>query len=68
MKITSATFICSNTSYISCPKDNLNEYAFTGRSNVGKSSLINALANNKNLAKTSRNPGKTQLINHFLIK
>ena len=67
MKITSATFICSNTSYVSCPKDNLKEYAFTGRSNVGKSSLINSLVNNRSLAKTSRKPGKTQLINHFLI-
>ena len=67
MKITSATFICSNISYISCPKDNLKEYAFTGRSNVGKSSLINSLVNNRGLAKTSSKPGKTQLINHFLI-
>lgn len=50
-----------------CPKDTLPEYAFIGRSNVGKSSLINMLTNHKNLAKTSGRPGKTQLINHFLI-
>ncbi|MEE2954348.1 MAG: ribosome biogenesis GTP-binding protein YihA/YsxC [Bacteroidota bacterium] len=67
MKITSATFICSSTSYKSCPENNFKEYAFTGRSNVGKSSLINSLVNKKKLAKTSNKPGKTQLINHFLI-
>ncbi len=67
MKITSAEFIISNSQVDKCPKDFLPEYAFIGRSNVGKSSLINMLTNNKNLAKTSGKPGKTQLINHFLI-
>lgn len=67
MQIKTAEFICSSPSISKCPKDNLPEYAFIGRSNVGKSSLINALVNNKNLAKTSSKPGKTQLINHFLI-
>lgn len=57
----------SNSDPEKCPKDNLPEYAFIGRSNVGKSSLINMLLNHKNLAKTSGRPGKTQLINHFLI-
>lgn len=57
----------SNTLVEKCPKDNLPEYAFIGRSNVGKSSLINMLLNHRNLAKTSGRPGKTQLINHFLI-
>ncbi len=67
MKIKSAHFVISNTNYKLCPKENMPEYAFIGRSNVGKSSLINALVNNKNLAKTSGKPGKTQLINHFII-
>lgn len=67
MKIKSAEFIVSNSEVEKCPKDNLPEYAFIGRSNVGKSSLINMLADRKSLAKTSGRPGKTQLINHFLI-
>jgi len=67
MKINTAEFIISNSDVSKCPKDILPEYAFIGRSNVGKSSLINMLTNNKNLAKTSGKPGKTQLINHFLI-
>lgn len=67
MKIKSAEFVISNTDYKLCPKELLPEYAFIGRSNVGKSSLINALVDRKNLAKTSGKPGKTQLINHFKI-
>lgn len=67
MKIKTAEFIVSNTDYRLCPNDVLAEYAFIGRSNVGKSSLINAIVNKKNLAKTSGKPGKTQLINHFKI-
>lgn len=67
MKINSAEFIVSNSDAAKCPKDRLPEYAFIGRSNVGKSSLINMLTNHKKLAKTSARPGKTQLINHFLI-
>jgi GTP-binding protein len=67
MKITSAEFIISNSDVSKCPKEPLPEYAFIGRSNVGKSSLINMLTNHKNLAKTSGKPGKTQLINHFKI-
>ena len=67
MKINSAEFVVSNQNYNKCPSNNFPEYAFIGRSNVGKSSLINAIANNKKLAKTSNKPGKTQLINHFLI-
>ncbi len=67
MKITSAEFVISNSEVSKCPKDLLPEYAFIGRSNVGKSSLINMLTNHKNLAKTSGKPGKTQLINHFKI-
>lgn len=67
MKINSAEFIISNSEVAKCPKDPLPEYAFIGRSNVGKSSLINMLTNHKNLAKTSGKPGKTQLINHFKI-
>lgn len=67
MKINSANFIISNTDVERCPKDDIPEYAFIGRSNVGKSSLINALTNHKKLAKTSGKPGKTQLINHFKI-
>ena len=67
MKIKSAEFVISNTDYKLCPNEIHPEYAFIGRSNVGKSSLINALVNRKNLAKTSGKPGKTQLINHFKI-
>ncbi|MDR1719085.1 MAG: ribosome biogenesis GTP-binding protein YihA/YsxC [Dysgonamonadaceae bacterium] len=67
MHIKSATFIISNTDVRKCPQHNLPEYAFIGRSNVGKSSLINMLTNHKRLAMTSSVPGKTQLINHFLI-
>jgi len=67
MKINSAEFIISNSEVSKCPLERLPEYAFIGRSNVGKSSLINMLANHKNLAKTSGKPGKTQLINHFKI-
>lgn len=67
MKIKSAQFVISNTDINKCPKDNLPEYAFIGRSNVGKSSLINMLTGHKSLAKISRKPGKTKLINHFII-
>lgn len=67
MKITSAEFVMSNSDVSKCPKNKLPEYAFIGRSNVGKSSLINMLMQRKSLAKTSGRPGKTQLINHFLI-
>lgn len=67
MKIKSAEFVVSNSLVAKCPKDRLPEYAFIGRSNVGKSSLINMLTNKKSLAKTSGKPGKTQLINHFII-
>lgn len=67
MIIKSAEFIISNKDYKKCPTPDKPEYAFVGRSNVGKSSLINMLVNRKNLAKTSGKPGKTQLINHFLI-
>ncbi|WP_315144202.1 ribosome biogenesis GTP-binding protein YihA/YsxC [Capnocytophaga leadbetteri] len=65
--IKKAEFVMSNSQVAKCPKDRLPEYAFIGRSNVGKSSLINMLTNCKNLAKTSGRPGKTQLINHFKI-
>lgn len=67
MEIKSAEFIISNTDVRKCPEGNLNEYAFIGRSNVGKSSLINMLTGHKKLAMTSATPGKTLLINHFLI-
>ena len=67
MKITTAEFIISNSDVSKCPTERLPEYAFIGRSNVGKSSLINMITNHKNLAKTSGKPGKTQLINHFKI-
>jgi len=67
MVIKSAEFICSNTQMSKLPPPVMPEYAFIGRSNVGKSSLINMLAGKKGLAKTSQTPGKTQLINHFLI-
>ena len=67
MKIKTAEFVISNTDYRICPTPKMAEYAFIGRSNVGKSSLINMLMQKKSLAKTSGRPGKTQLINHFLI-
>lgn len=67
MKINTAKFVISNSDWKKCPTENRLEYAFIGRSNVGKSSLINMLTNHKNLAKTSGKPGKTQLINHFII-
>ena len=67
MRIKTAEFVISNTDYRICPAPKMAEYAFIGRSNVGKSSLINAIVNQKNLAKTSGQPGKTQLINHFII-
>jgi GTP-binding protein len=67
MNVAHAEFVMSNTKVEQCPKSILPEYAFIGRSNVGKSSLINMLCNRKKLAKTSSRPGKTQLINHFLI-
>lgn len=67
MNVKKAVFVVSNTDYRKCPSDGLPEYAFIGRSNVGKSSLINMLTGFKGLAKTSERPGKTQLINHFLI-
>ena len=67
MKIKEAVFVISNTDVKECPSDAKPEFAFIGRSNVGKSSLINMLVGNKNLAKTSGRPGKTQLINHFII-
>ncbi|MDT0650448.1 ribosome biogenesis GTP-binding protein YihA/YsxC [Autumnicola edwardsiae] len=67
MKIKNAEFVISNSSVAKCPDSKLPEYAFIGRSNVGKSSLINMLTGRKALAKTSATPGKTQLINHFLI-
>jgi GTP-binding protein len=67
MIIASATFLLSSTSVDKCPKADLAEYAFIGRSNVGKSSLINMITGEKKLAKTSSTPGKTQMINHFII-
>ena len=67
MKIKSAEFLVSNQDVAKCPQNKIPEYAFIGRSNVGKSSLINMLTNRKSLAKTSGKPGKTQLINHFII-
>lgn len=67
MKITSADFVMSNSDVGNCPNTKIPEYAFIGRSNVGKSSLINMLTQRKSLAKTSGRPGKTQLINHFII-
>ena len=67
MIIKQAEFVISNTNIDKCPKPNMPEYAFIGRSNVGKSSLINMLTGRKKLAKISVKPGKTQLINHFII-
>lgn len=67
MNIKSAKFVMSNTDVSKCPPSQLPEYAFIGRSNVGKSSLINMLTAQKKLAMTSQKPGKTQLINHFII-
>lgn len=67
MKINKATYLISSPGFEQCPKLEQPEYAFIGRSNVGKSSIINALCNQKNLAKTSGTPGKTQLINHFEV-
>lgn len=67
MKIKTASFLSSSSSLNQCPQTNLPEFAFIGRSNVGKSSLINSLTNNGRLAMTSSNPGKTILINHFII-
>ena len=67
MLIKSAKYLISSPSYDKCPIADKPEYAFIGRSNVGKSSLINMLVNQKNLAKTSGTPGKTQLINHFIV-
>ena len=68
MEIINAQFTISSPTVAKCPVDNKAEYAFIGRSNVGKSSLINMITNNKRLAKTSATPGKTLLINHFLIR
>jgi GTP-binding protein len=67
MRIKSVSFIKSSAKVEQCPEDNFPEYAFVGRSNVGKSSLINSLTNKKKIAQTSGSPGKTRLINHFLI-
>lgn len=67
MQIKSAEFVKSSPNVVDCPDPKIPEYAFIGRSNVGKSSLINHMTNRKKLAKTSSTPGKTQLINHFLI-
>lgn len=68
MLIKSATYLVSSPDYKKCPSPDKPEYAFIGRSNVGKSSLINMLCNNSKLAKTSSAPGKTQLINHFVVE
>ena len=67
MIIKSAVYLISSPDYTKCPKPDKPEYAFIGRSNVGKSSLINLICDNEKLAKTSASPGKTQLINHFII-
>lgn len=67
MEIKNVKYLQSVVDWKKCPTANLPEFAFIGRSNVGKSSLINMLANNKNLAKTSSKPGKTQTINHFIV-
>ena len=68
MKIKTASFEISNSDVSKCPKERIPEYAFIGRSNVGKSSLINMLTGQRKLAKTSGTPGKTQLINHLKVK
>jgi GTP-binding protein len=68
MDIKEAKYLISSPSFDKCPKPDRPEFAFIGRSNVGKSSLINMLCNNSKLAKISATPGKTQLINHFEIK
>jgi GTP-binding protein len=68
MNIKSATYLISSPSVEQCPKPDKPEYAFIGRSNVGKSSLINMICNNQKLAKTSASPGKTQMINHFTVE
>ncbi|MGB8192488.1 MAG: GTPase, partial [Chitinophagaceae bacterium] len=68
MNIKTSEYIISSPDYKQCPSPDKPEYAFIGRSNVGKSSLINMLCDNSKLAKTSGSPGKTQLINHFIIK
>ncbi len=67
LEVNTARFLMSNSSVHKCPEPNMPEFAFIGRSNVGKSSLINMITNHKKLAKTSARPGKTQLINHFVI-
>lgn len=67
MEISSAKFVISNSDFTLCPPPTLPEYAFIGRSNVGKSSLINMITGHRKLAKTSGTPGKTQLVNHFII-
>ena len=67
MQIKEAIFVKSSSNYKECPTNHIPEYAFIGRSNVGKSSFINMLTNNGKLAKTSSKPGKTQLINHFIV-
>lgn len=67
MQVKNAIFISSSTDHKKCPDTGLSEYAFIGRSNVGKSSLINMLVNKKKLARISSTPGKTQLINHFMV-
>ncbi|PTN10089.1 ribosome biogenesis GTP-binding protein YihA/YsxC [Mangrovibacterium marinum] len=67
LEVKTARFLMSNSSVHKCPEANMPEFAFIGRSNVGKSSLINMITNHKKLAKTSGRPGKTQLINHFVI-
>ena len=67
MIVKTVNFVKSSGKWQECPEPTIPEYAFIGRSNVGKSSLINAIMNHKDLAKTSQTPGKTQLINHFLV-
>ena len=67
MTIKTVEFVKSSEKWQNCPEPTIPEYAFIGRSNVGKSSLINAMMNRKDLAKTSQTPGKTQLINHFIV-
>lgn len=67
MIVNTARFVVSNSDHSKCPAERRHEYAFIGRSNVGKSSLINMLTGKKNLAMTSATPGKTMLINHFLV-